>query len=210
MRHRREARHEERSNRFAGSRLTSHIRQGGSSAAGDSADAGSSSGRPPFKTQGGRSTFVATTYSQRSHPLDLVDPPAVIPTSPRHADFRSHLEPGVRQTEHEDHSETGSQSINGAWKSVHSSSESDPDEFPEDLVYDETLRQEGSKLTLKWRKEKKRDMRQAFNGSALMALGESDDWGGIVNDWFANAEVVSGILMQEKTVSLLKEAGYSR
>jgi hypothetical protein len=32
--------------------------------------------------------------------------------------------------------------------------------------------------------------------------------GGIVNDWFANAEVVSGILMQEKTVSLLKEAGY--
>ena len=41
-----------------------------------------------------------------------------------------------------------------------------------------------------------------------MALGESDQLGGIVNDWFANAEVVSGILMQEKTVSLLKEAGY--
>lgn len=212
QRRRREKRQQERTkeerNRLAENALKKYREEGrtpalestrsGSARIVDNAEAGPSRAQGSrFKTQRGRSTAIATTYSQRSHPLDAIDPSNATSTaSNNQAEVYSKSDAGSNEQEAEEETivNAASQSTvdpsrrhKSAEASFASSSPSVQGDVSDDDMDRETFLQEGIRLKHNWRREKKRDMRQAFNGSALMALG---------------------ILIQEKTFLLLKEGGY--
>ncbi len=197
QRRRREKRQQERTkeerNRLAENALKKYREEGrtpalestrsGSARIVDNAEAGPSRAQGSrFKTQRGRSTAIATTYSQRSHPLDAIDPSNATSTASNNQAevyFKSDAGSNEQEAEEETIVNAASQSTvdpsrrhKSAEASFASSSPSVQGDVSDDDMDRETFLQEGIRLKHNWRREKKRDMRQAFNGSALMALGE--------------------------------------